>query len=281
MPPETVADIAIDAVLAKVAQSRRYRWVAHEVVARLAAEEIPHARTIADAEKRTKRRLHQIFGAYTGRPDYTRLLLDISTAHAQGDDALRAACRAAMAQHASTRERLAILDEFYAGIFAITGVPTTLLDIACGLNPLAAPWMGLPDDARYVACDIDSGMVAFVGGVLDVLGHAQAGDARICDVIATPPVERCDVALLLKSIPCLDQQDPAATERLLRAELMHAGHVVVSFPTQSLGGRGKGMASTYRARFGALLDILHPRPAVAGEIEFPGELVFVLEGRRG
>src|SRR5688572_21566220 len=66
--------VSIDDVLARVGASRRYRWVAEAVVARLAEEEIPKARNLADAEKRTKRRLHQIFGAYTGQPDYARLL---------------------------------------------------------------------------------------------------------------------------------------------------------------------------------------------------------------
>jgi len=54
----------IDAILAAVADSRRYRHVAPTLVARLAAEELPKSKNAADAEKRTKRRLHQIFGAY-------------------------------------------------------------------------------------------------------------------------------------------------------------------------------------------------------------------------
>src|SRR5687768_12245801 len=60
-------------VTARVLASRRYRHVDPALVERLAAEEAPKAKNLADAEKRTKRRLHQIFGAYTGQPDYTRL----------------------------------------------------------------------------------------------------------------------------------------------------------------------------------------------------------------
>jgi 16S rRNA (guanine(1405)-N(7))-methyltransferase len=273
--PEVSGDGAVTEVLARVGQSRRYRWVAEEVVARLVREELPRARNIADAEKRTKRRLHQIFGAYTGRPEYTRLLLDITAAQQAGEEALRAACRVAMSQHASTRERLPLLDDFYTRIFAVTGTPRTLLDIACGLNPLAVSWMALPEGARYVACDIDTGMLGFVGGVLDLFGLAH--DVSVCDVVTAPPVARCDVALLLKTIPCLDQQDPAATERLLRTQLEQARHVVLSFPTHSLSGRGKGMARTYRARCAALLKSMEPHgPVVA--LEFPGELVVVVGG---
>lgn len=274
-------DIAVADVVARVAQSRRYRSVGDAIVTRLALEEIPHSRNLSDAEKRTKRRLHQIFGAYTGtssQPQYARLLLDIVAARARGEDALREACRAVMAQHASTRERLPILDEFYARIFAITGTPTTLVDVACGLNPLAVPWMHLPDNARYIACDIDRGMLDLVAGVLDILGVQHQVELR--DVITDPPDTVCDVALLLKSVPCLDQQSPEASERLVQLLYRTARFVVISFPTQSLGGRGKGMARNYRMRAMTLVEVLEPPPTVVEELEFPGELVVVVGCRK-
>ncbi|HUG15109.1 MAG TPA: hypothetical protein VMM78_08820 [Thermomicrobiales bacterium] len=267
------AGISVEDVLARVAASRRYRWVTEEVTRRLALEEIPHARNVADAEKRTKRRLHQIFGAYTGQADYTRLLLGIAEGREQGDDALRAACRAAMAQHASTRERLPILDELYARVLEVTGVPATLVDVACGLNPLALPWMGLGQDARYVAYDIDSGLLGLVAGFLDLMGVEHRVEPR--DIVVSPPDDACDVMLLLKTVPCLDQQDPRAALRVMQAS--RARHVVVSFPTQSLGGRGKGMARTYRARFDELMAAIEGPIARIEELELVGELVFVIE----
>src|SRR5687767_1641323 len=130
-------DIAVAEVFARVLRSRRYGTVAPEVVARLAAEEAPKARNLAEAEKRTKRRLHQIVGAYTVEPAYDRLLASLRAAHAAGPAAFRQACATTMQQHASTRERLPILEHFYRDIFALTGPPASLLDIGCGLNPLA------------------------------------------------------------------------------------------------------------------------------------------------
>jgi 16S rRNA (guanine(1405)-N(7))-methyltransferase len=269
--------IVLEDVLARVALSRRYRWVAQDVVERLAREEIPHSRNLADAEKRTKRRLHQIFGAYTGQPDYARLLLEIAAAREQGDEQLRAACRMAMAQHASARERLSILEQFYERIFAVTGVPASISDIACGLNPLALPWMGLPSGSRYVACDIDFGLVSFVDGFLDLMAVAHRAD--LCDIVTATPAEPCDVALLLKTIPCLDHQDPQAIQRLMQALLGCTRYIVVSFPTQSLGGRNRGMARNYRIRLTALLAALQPQPELVEEVELPGELIYVVGGR--
>jgi 16S rRNA (guanine(1405)-N(7))-methyltransferase len=260
-------------VTSRVLASRRYRYVDPALVERLAAEETPKAKNLADAEKRTKRRLHQIFGAYTGQPDYTRLLLDLSDAWQSGSgESVRGACRAAMAAHASTRERLAILDTFYTQLFAITGVPASIVDIACGLNPLATPWMELPKDATYVAYDIDSQLLGFVDGALELFGVSHR--VKLRDIVSNPPDDVCDLALLLKSVPCLDQQDPSASARIIRS--MRATQTVVSFPTRSLSGHSKGMARNYRTRFETLLDELGDGFTVAGEVELANELAFVV-----
>ncbi len=272
---DTAADDAgITAIAARVLTSRRYRFVDPALIERLAAEEMPKAKNLAEAEKRTKRRLHQIFGAYTGQPDYTQLLLDLTTAwDGEPNDAVRAACRTAMAAHASTRERLEILDEFYERIIAITGVPGSIVDIACGLNPLAIPWMGLPERASYVAYDIDSQMLGFIDGALELFGVTHRVEPR--DIVTNPPTDDCDLALLLKSVPCLDQQDTDAAARILHA--IRARQIVVTFPTRSLGGHGKGMARTYHARFETLLSEIGGAFTVAGEIELANELVFVIQ----
>jgi 16S rRNA (guanine(1405)-N(7))-methyltransferase len=86
----------------------------------------------------------------------------------------------------------------------------------------------------------------------------------------------CDLALLLKTVPNLDQQHPDASARLLRALGDSARWLVVSFPTQSLGGRGKGMARTYEARFDELGSALDWSDVT--RLEWPGELVFVVRG---
>lgn len=271
---EGVGKSGFSEITTRVLTSRRYRSVDPALIERLAAEEAPKAKNIADAEKRTKRRLHQIFGAYTGQPDYTRLLLTLTDAwQGQLDEEIRAACRTAMGAHASTRERLTILDTFYAQIFAITGVPTSIVDIACGLNPLAVPWMHLPSESHYVAYDIDSQLLGFIAGALDLFSVLDRATSR--DIVNDPPDDICDLALLLKSVPCLDQQDPAASARIVQT--IRARQLVITFPTRSLSGHGKGMSRTYRARFASLLEELGDGFTCVGEVEMENELVFVVK----
>ena len=174
-----------------------------------------------------------------------------------------------MRHHASTRERLPILESFYTTTLASLGPVRSVLDLACGLNPLALPWMPLAPDASYYACDIYADMIAFLNGFF---AHAGIrGQARVCDLAAGAPGDQVDLALVLKALPPLDQQAKHAGRDLLRA--LNARHILVSFPAHSLGGRGKGMAENYEQRFRALAD------AEGWSIErfvFPTELAFLV-----
>jgi 16S rRNA (guanine(1405)-N(7))-methyltransferase len=257
-----------DDVVAAVLAGRRYRSLHPPLVRRVARAEAPAARSQAELVKRTKRALHQIFGAYLPSPPrYDRWLAELRAA-APGEDA-RAVLRRAMAQHASTRERLDHLEAFYAALAAHVGTPRSLLDVACGLQPLALPWWGLPAGTAVHAWDIDTSLVAFVGACLEALGlRAHAAAVDLLEVPAWPTTE---VALVLKTLPCLEQQAPGAGEALLAA--IPAPRVVVSFPTRSLGGRAKGMGATYARGFEALLSA---RGWSAVSFEVGPELVYVV-----
>jgi 16S rRNA (guanine(1405)-N(7))-methyltransferase len=252
-------------IVERVRRSARYRSVDAALVARLAAEEMPKARNADDAVKRVKRRLHQAVGAFRLRPGAADA--DWPT----GDPvALRAACRAAMRGHASTRERLPHLNTFYRNIWDVTGAPNRLLDLGCGLNPLALPWMRLPADATYLATDVDAGTLEVVRGFLDGVGQPHAVQAR--DLVDDDAVPAADVALLLKLVTTLDRQDPDAAARLL--EVLPVRHAVVSFAARSLGGRG-GREKTYRDRLDRLV-VESGHVTEVAEASVPNELVFVL-----
>ena len=252
-------------IVERVRRSPRYRSVDAALVARLAAEELPKARNADDAVKRVKRRLHQAVGAFR------RESRAAATAAWPLDDpvALRAACRATMRGHASTRERLPHLGGFYRGIWEITGVPRRLLDLGCGLNPLALPWMHL-DDATYTAFDVDAGTLEVVRDFLTAVGQPHVVELR--DLVDDTAVPEADVALMLKLVTTLDRQDRGAAGRVL--EGLPARHAVVSFAARSLGGRG-GRERTYRDRFDRLVAE-SGRVREVAEASVPNELVFVL-----
>lgn len=266
-------DDALNRLVQAVRSSAKYGSVSEDFVRRVGAAELGKRRSLKEAIKATKNKLHQVGGAYLDAvQDYPRWLATLQQAAAQGDPALRDACRAIMAHHASTRERLPILETFFAETLAGIAPVTSVLDAACGLNPLAFPWMPLAPGATYLACDIYRDMIEFVGAFLALAG--VNGRVFVCDAVYEPPHQRAQVAFILKTIPCLEQVDKAAGLRLLDA--VRADYALVSFPARSLGGRNKGMVAHYEARLGALLA---ERRWPARRFEFETELAFLVDKR--
>ncbi|HEY6609039.1 MAG TPA: hypothetical protein VI277_07585 [Candidatus Limnocylindria bacterium] len=255
-------------IVERVRRSSRYRDVDPALVGRLAAEELPRARNADDAVKRVKRRLHQVVGAFRGSTSLADLE---ATWHGDlAEPSFRAACEGVLRAHASTRERLPHLDRFYTGVWEHTGVPGRLLDLGCGLNPVALPWMGIAD-AIYLAEEADARLLGAVSEFLALVGQPHI--VRAGDLVAAVPEEAADIALLLKLVTTLDRQDPDVAGRLLRG--LRVRHAVVSFATRSLGGRADARERAYRQRLERLVDE-SGRVSSVVEASIPNELVFVL-----
>jgi 16S rRNA (guanine(1405)-N(7))-methyltransferase len=269
-------DVVLDRVVEVVLGSSKYRHVSVGLVREIGRVELSKGRGMKEAVKAVKNKLHQVAGAYgegvgegSNRP-YERWLGELREAAGSSDgDAVKGVCRRIMGSHASTRERLPILEEFYGHIFEELPTIGSVIDVACGLNPLAVPWMGLAGGAGYVAYDIYDDMMGFLDGALGVLGVGGRGEVK--DVVGEPPVDEVDLALVLKAVPCLEQIDKSAGRRLLDG--LKAKNMVVSFPVASLGGRNKGMAANYEARF---WDLAEGREWSVKKLLFKSELVFVV-----
>jgi 16S rRNA (guanine(1405)-N(7))-methyltransferase len=259
-------------LVAAVRASPKYRRVSEELIRRIGARELAKRRSLNEALAAVRSELHQIGGAYLDRGTrYGAWLAELRAAAESGDrETLRAACAAIMCHHSSTRERLPILEEFYATTLAGIAPVRTVLDVACGLNPLAIPWMPLAPDAEYDACDIYEDLVAFVNEFLALI--RMRGRAEVADVTQSLPARPVQVAFLLKALPCLEQIDRSASLRLL--EMIPAEYLLVSFPVHSLGGRQKGMARHYEERFRALL---RDKDWPVQRFEFAAELAFLVQ----
>ena len=253
-----------------ISASPKYHAVCQELVERVGQQELAKRRNLREAVKATKNKLHQVGGAYLeGDLPYAAWLEELGAASDPAD--LRRTCRKIMDAHASTRERLPILDEFYEIIWAGLPPVRSVLDLACGLNPLTLPWMPLAEGAAYYAYDIYQDMVDFLGRFMALPLAKVRGQAQARDVLQLSAAPRVDLALILKAIPCLEQMDKAAGAKLLAA--VQADYVLVSFPVQSLGRREKGMADNYEAHF---RELLKGRPGAIRRFQFSSELVFLI-----
>jgi 16S rRNA (guanine(1405)-N(7))-methyltransferase len=252
----------VERIAGLLAAAPKYRNISPETLDRVASWASVRYRSDKEILKAAKRKLHQVYAAYLTSKAAARLGELVASQQEPRDT-----CRQAMSYHASTTERLPILEELYGRIFAVTGVPQRVLDLACGLHPFGLPWMGLPEDATYQAMDIDCELMALLGGFFP---NQLVSECR--DILVRPPEEPADLAFLLKAVPCLEQQERGASLRLLRA--LRVGHAVVSFPVHSLGGRSKGMEEHYAAM---AEDLIAKLGSDFVALRYPSEIFYVVE----
>ena len=271
----------LDRVLKSLQETRKYRFVSPSLVQAIASDELAKGRTLKETIKETKSKLHQSAAVYIRQNlDYDHALQRLREAVStnQSEDgacahenrhSARPLLRRFMAAHTSTFERLPCLDRFYQEIFGRLPPICSVLDIACGLHPLARPWMPLPPDRPYFAFDIFADQIDFLNRYFRVMGYE--GEAVQCNVLEEMHAPAADLAFLLKTLPSLEQIEAGAGRRLLHA--IDAPLLVVSFPNHSLAGRKKGMAQHYAAFFD---DITAGSGWQVESLTYPSEEVYIV-----
>ncbi|KKJ61241.1 RmtH family 16S rRNA (guanine(1405)-N(7))-methyltransferase [Klebsiella variicola] len=227
--------MTIEQAAADILSSKKYQLLCPDTVVRILTQEWGRHKKPKQAVERTRERLHGICGAYLA-PQVEK---QASTALAAGD------VQKALALHASTRERLDTYPQLYQFVFE-NNLPARVLDIACGLNPLMLHRQGV---ASVWGCDIHQGL----GNVLTPYAQKHGWDFTFAlhDVLCAPVAASGDMALVFKLLPLLEREQPGAALALLRT--LDAPVICVSFPTRSLGGRGKGMHQHYATWFEGLV----------------------------
>jgi 16S rRNA (guanine(1405)-N(7))-methyltransferase len=260
----------IEALVTAVKQSKKYGDTAEVTIRVLAADALRRYKKPKQALKAVRAQLHSIMAPYLGDPDYAAAKEGLTAVFAAHDpDSIKTACANIMHAHLSTRERLPLLDGFYREIFAVTGPPASLLDIACGLNPLAFPWMGLPAGIPFYAYDIHEPRIDFLNHYFRLQGLPPL--ARLQDVALVFPQEEADVALFLKEMPRFARNYGDLGRPLLEA--LRVRWLVVSYPSVSTHG-GRSLIARYRDFMAQLSDGL---PWQTTELLFEGELVFIIK----
>jgi 16S rRNA (guanine(1405)-N(7))-methyltransferase len=261
----------ISDLLEKVLEKPKYRSIHPGLIASLIQEESAKGRSEKDVIKSVTGKLHQVGAAYFQRkPEYEKwsqrlaeLPKDIHSSDA------KVFCEEIMRSHSSTNERLPILEKFFNETLAGIAPVESVLDLACGLNPLAAAWMPLSSDVQYFGCDIFSDMTGFLNKFYTHIN--LAGRFTTCDLTETLFPNKAQVALLLKTLPCLEQIDKGIGVDLL--ERIPADHLLISYPVRSLGGRAKGMGKTYETQFN---ELAAAKKWKFQRFEFGSELAFLV-----
>jgi 16S rRNA (guanine(1405)-N(7))-methyltransferase len=256
------------AVFRQVMASAKYADLDEGFVRRIAGEASDRFRDQNAAVRYAKRKLHQAVGAFAAGPPGAAVRTAVSAIEA-GVPA-RQACRAAMRTHASTAERSGVLDEFYRLIETWCGRPSAVADLACGLSPLAIPWLATGPRSTYWCCDVDRDLIAALPGLSKPLGVTVLAQVR--DLVRPADLPSAELVLMLKTLTTLEQQRTGAARDLLAA--LDAPRVVVSLPRGSLSsGRpytDDPVEAIGKATAGS-------RYQVAGQAAFGAESLFLLK----
>lgn len=258
----------VEKILQDVKGSSKYKSIDEAFIRSVGEEQLKRRKNVKEAIKFTRAKLHQVGAVYfDGKIDYARWSNILSLSETQD---IRDICKMMMLTHASTRERLPILENFYETIFSHLPEIHSVLDVACGLNPLAIPWMNLNESVSYYAYDIFEDLTLFLNKVFEVF--KVNGEAFSLDVLKGPFEHKADLAFVLKAIPCLEQVNTNAGTLLL--EKIPASHLVISYPIKSLTGKSKGMVINYDERFQAIVE---GKNWGIQKIEFSQELVYIVK----
>lgn len=129
--------------------------------------------------------------------------------------------------HTSTSERIDIYPQIRKLISNIN--PTSILDLGCGLNPLALA----TKDVRYIACDINKEEVEIVNKFFKK--NKISGNAFPCDIRFETDFPKSDLCLIFKVLDVIEEDGHKLSEELLKK--VNSKKYLISFATRKLSGR--------------------------------------------
>ena len=253
----------VDSVLSSRKYHSLYRPTVERIVTTLSDRYLPK-----QLEHEVRRKLHQIWGAYFTRPNFSKLFEHFREGLSLGTpdrDLLLPLLRL----QTSTNERIPLLPEFYSRIFELTGTPNTVVEYGCGVNALTYPWMG--DGITYTGFDVDTELMNFINDIFTKMNVSKKAQVKLGDLL-DGVYEKADVTLFLKVLVLFERQREGVSRGILEA--VPSRYIVVSFPTKSITGKERGMKKHYTELFAELVEGTGWKTK---SVEFESEIVFIID----
>ena len=221
-------------ICTRLLSTKKYRdlELPKEIVLDLIFQAAKNSGNARDIEKIVRQKLHNIVAPYLESVDYKVLAEKIKEIKSTQAIAIEDFSLMMLSSHASTRERLPIMTDFFARIFSLTGTPKSVVDLACGFNPFALPWMKLPGSTIYHAYDVHQPRVDLINDYLTLLGRTPLAEKR--DILVDPPKEYADVAFFFKEAHRFEQRQHGCNRAFWQA--LNVRFLIVSLPSANLSG---------------------------------------------
>ena len=251
----------IDRALAALLASPKYRGVYPGAVERVFSEQF-RRHGPKGADKAARAELHRITGAFLSSNELKKARTLLELAKSSGEDVLTQV----LTLHASSRERIPDMAWLYGRALPALGDPRTILDLACGLNPLYLGSLGL----KVRGIELQSDAARLVNDWAKAFGW----DVRVepGDLAGDSSLPEADATLLMKLLPLMDKQMAGGGKALL--ERVRSKKALVTFPTRTLSGRNVGMQTHYETSFEQNLPA---DASILDKFATSNELCYVLE----
>jgi 16S rRNA (guanine(1405)-N(7))-methyltransferase len=260
-----------DNIVNELKASKKYNVLCLDTIKHVVNIEVQKHKSPKNAVKSARKKLHLILADYLNQLNYSIAEKELKyTFSSKSHDKINETCLMIMEKHASTRERIPTLEEFYSSIFEITGTPGKLADLACALNPFSFRWMGLPKDIHYYAFDNNIKIFELLKLYFKLEGLNPLVEWR--DIFCNPPRLSFDVSLLFKMYHCLEHRQKGAGWEVVQKTPTQ--WIAVSFPTRNLANRKVDIFSNYKD---TLLNNIKKNNWEFHVLEFQSELVLLIK----
>ncbi len=186
-------------------------------------------------EKAVRLKLHNIVALYLETINYETAKIELEAMSDGDTPALCAFATRILESHTSTAERMACLSEFYQAITVRLPQKESLkiLDLACGLNPFALPWMQLPAGCTFFAYDLHGARIELLS-VFFKKGNYPA-QAFHADILVNVPQEPSDAVFFFKEAHRFEQRRKGSTREFL--DQLNTPLIFLSLPAHNMTGK--------------------------------------------
>jgi len=256
-------------ITTEILNSKKYANIDETVILRITTEIIPKYTKRKDIIKAVKKELHIIHDSYLLDDCHKKADTLITNYTGLNITTDRELTLKLLPLHSSTKERLCQVKEIYQYLNEYINTEDKILDIGCGFNPFALPFLD-NKPKMYTAYDINTATITLLNKYFN---HTTLPyQALINDAANQTPKEQADTALLFKIFPLLERQKKGHAFELLKE--LNCQLFIVSFPLKSASGKEKGMEQFYSAHFETKLSNDF---SIIDKKVFNNEMFYVLE----
>jgi len=256
-------------ITTEILTSKKYTNIDETVVLRITTETIPKYTKRKDIIKAVKKELHIIHESFL--PDDCHKKADTLITNYTGTNITtdRELTLKLLPLHSSTKERIGQVKEIYQYLNEYINTEDEILDIGCGFNPFALPFLD-NKPKTYTAYDINTATITLLNKYFERTPSPY--QALINDAATQTPKEQADTALLFKIFPLLERQKKGRSFEILKE--MNCQLYIISFPLKSASGKEKGMEQFYSTQFETELP---NEFTIIDKKVFTNEMFYILE----